>query len=162
MTRRPPSCARRYQLIATGLGHPEGPVALDVDGRACIAVVDIEGGALLAVDRSDGRVSRLFGNGCGPNGAALAVNGDVVVADNGGISSANIHPVQDGRLLRWRPGTDAAEVRLGGLITPNDLAYEPSTGYLYLTDPGGHPADRRASTLYRSARPAVRARARAA
>jgi sugar lactone lactonase YvrE len=136
------------RVVAYGIGYPEGPVVAEVDGRDVIVVVDIEGGRLLSVDQCTGEMKILLSDACGPNGAARVDEDSIVIADNGGVSNSRHRPVQDGRLLRWTSGTPSAELLIGGFVTPNDITYRPATGMAYMTDPGGHPADRKHSTLY--------------
>lgn len=70
------------EVIATGLGFPEGPVAMD-DGS--VVVIDIAGGVVTRV-HADGRKQRVAELGGGPNGAALGPDGLLYVCNNGGFS----------------------------------------------------------------------------
>lgn len=66
-------------IIADGLGFPEGPAVLD-DGS--ILICDIHGGV---VRRVAGGTSEIYADvGGGPNGLALGESGAVFVANNGG------------------------------------------------------------------------------
>ena len=56
-----------FDVLASDLGFPEGPVILDDD---TFLAVDIEGGRVVRV--ADGRVSVVATPGGGPNGLALA------------------------------------------------------------------------------------------
>src|SRR5687768_8051835 len=68
------------RVLATGLRFPEGPVVLP-DGS--VLVTEIARGTLTRVG-TDGTVDVVANLGGGPNGAALAPDGYVWVANNGG------------------------------------------------------------------------------
>ncbi len=67
-------------IIASGLGFPEGPVAL-ADGS--VLVVEIASGTLSHV-AADGTVAVVANCGGGPNGAAIGPDGAIYVCNNGG------------------------------------------------------------------------------
>jgi gluconolactonase len=137
------------EIVAEGLGFPEGPVALP-DGT--VLVVEIGGRALARVHPGGGveRVARLDG---GPNGAALGPEGWVYVCNSGGWIHADF-ALPDGRVLRRavgqspRPGW-IERVRLAdghveriyadcageSLQSPNDLVFDADGGF-YCSDHG--------------------------
>ncbi|UHL64054.1 SMP-30/gluconolactonase/LRE family protein [Paralcaligenes sp. KSB-10] len=101
----------KIREIASGLHFPEGPIAMD-DGS--ILLVEIAGGTLTRVS-ADGKVQRLVELGGGPNGAALAPDGSVIICNNGGMQFTSL---DDGTL---RPGHEPADYS-GGRIERVDLA----------------------------------------
>jgi gluconolactonase len=71
-----------FQILATGLRFPEGPVVME-DGS--IALVEIARGTITRV-APDGAVSVIANPGGGPNGMALGPDGDLFVCNNGGFA----------------------------------------------------------------------------
>ncbi len=71
-----------FDLVATGLGFAEGPIAMP-DGS--VLFVDIRGGTLGRVER-DGAVTTVARLGGGPNGAAMGPGNAVYVCNNGGMT----------------------------------------------------------------------------
>ncbi|CAM3816630.1 SMP-30/gluconolactonase/LRE family protein [Bordetella tumulicola] len=137
----------KIREIATGLQFPEGPIAME-DGS--VLLVEIASGMLTRVS-SNGKVHRLVTLGGGPNGAALAPNGDVIVCNNGGLRFTTL---DDGTL---KPGHESADYS-GGRVErvdlhtgnverlfdkvdgerlkgPNDLVFDKHGGF-YFTDLG--------------------------
>lgn len=92
------------RVMATGLGFPEGPVAL-ADGS--VLVVEIATGRLTRVLPS-GELELVAEVGGGPNGAAIGPDGHCYVCNNGGF--------------RWR--TDA------GFTRPTGEAADYAGGYI--------------------------------
>lgn len=136
--------------IASGLGFPEGPVVLP-DGA--LVIVDIRRGTLIRIapDGSDHVVAELGG---GPNGAALAPDGTLIVCNNGGYAWGDIEglsipvgPAADyetGSIQRVDLATGAFETILTSvdgrtLSAPNDLVFDRHGGF-YFTDTGKHHA----------------------
>jgi gluconolactonase len=70
----------QFEVLATGLGFPEGPVVL-ADGA--VLAVDIDGGRVIQV--KNGEVSVVATPGGGPNGLALADAHTGLIANNGGF-----------------------------------------------------------------------------
>ena len=98
------------RLMATGLGFPEGPVALP-DGS--VLVVEIAAGRLTRV-QPNGELKVIAQVGGGPNGAASGPDGHCYVCNNGGFSWRT----DDGFT---RPTGEAADYA-GGCIQRVDLA----------------------------------------
>lgn len=114
-----------HEIVATGLGFPEGPVALP-DGS--VLLVEIEQGCLSRI-APDGTRSVLARTGGGPNGAAVGPDGAIYVCNNGGFAWHR----EPGVL---RPGGQSADYR-GGSIQRVDLR-TGAVDTLY-TSCDGHP-----------------------
>lgn len=69
-----------FEVIADGLGFPEGPVFL---GDGSVLVVDMQTGTIPRID--DGAVTVVAKPGAGPNGLALTGPRTAVIANNGGF-----------------------------------------------------------------------------
>jgi len=120
------------EIIARGLGFPEGPVWLD----GALYMVEIMDGTIARYD-ADAGVTRIATTGGGPNGATLGRDGALYVTQNGGMrregrTTPGIQRVTlDGRV-------EMITTEVGGLTLegPNDLAFGRD-GRLYFTDPRG-------------------------
>lgn len=138
-----------FEIVATGLGFPEGPIALP-DGS--VLVVEI-GGRSLAQVHPGGAIDRLAFLEGGPNGAAMGPEGWVYICNSGGWIHADV-TLEDGRTMRravgqsTQPGwiervrlTDGTVQRLYEthegvpLQAPNDLVFDAHGGF-YFTDHG--------------------------
>jgi len=135
------------RVVASGLEFPEGPVAM-ADGS--VLVVEMRRQTLSRVT-PDGTVTVVAEVPGGPNGAAVAPDGGVVVANNGGAFDF----IDLGGMLvthqpssNWRPGTvDRVDLSDGSvttlvkgcagrtLVAPNDLVMDGRGGF-YFTDFG--------------------------
>jgi gluconolactonase len=117
------------RVVAERFEFPEGP-AFDREGN--LYVVEIRGGRVSRI-RPSGAVEELAKTGGGPNGAQLAADGELVVANNGGFSGA-----EPGRIERIdRSGNVRAWITHAGgapLAKPNDLGFD-AHGNLYFTSP---------------------------
>ncbi|MDR2564652.1 MAG: SMP-30/gluconolactonase/LRE family protein [Bifidobacteriaceae bacterium] len=123
---------REIRLLASGLGFTEGPVVL-ANGE--IIVTSITHGALYRVLPGGGS-SRLADLGGGANGAALAADGTLYVAQNGGRWAANgpaWPPSSVGGIQRVYPD-GSSDWLTKEPLAPNDLCFGPD-GKLYVTDP---------------------------
>jgi gluconolactonase len=122
------------EVLADGLGFPEGPVAL---GDGSVVLVEITTGRLSRVG-SDGELTVVAETGGGPNGAAIGPDGAVYVCNNGGFSrETRITPC----VQRVDPATGEVSVlyaECGGeaLVAPNDLVFD-ERGNFWFTDFGG-------------------------
>jgi gluconolactonase len=148
------------ELVAEGLGFPEGPVAL-ADGS--VILTEIVNACLTRV-HPDGRAERLVETGGGPNGAAIGPDGAIWIANNGG---AFCYHERDGLLIPGPtpPGHEGGSIQRFDLaagrletmywacdgrrlIAPNDLVFD-SGGGLWFTDHGCTTTDgRRFGALY--------------
>jgi gluconolactonase len=137
-----------HEIIAEGLGFPEGPVAM-ADGS--VLVVEIRPGRITRI-HPDGRKETVATPGGGPNGMAIGPDGALYVCNNGGFEWYE----QDGILL---PGNAASDYTTGrieridivtGAVTrlydscdghklsgPNDIVFDAHGGF-YFTDLGKH------------------------
>ena len=136
-----------YEVIATGLEFPEGPVVMP-DGS--IILVEIKRGTITRVDPDNGSVDVVARPGGGPNGAAIGPDGALYVCNNGGfewgenrgltISGLVADDYSSGRIERIDLETGAVDVVYADvdgvpLKGPNDLMFD-STGGFWFTDHG--------------------------
>lgn len=128
------------RVVGDGLRFPEGPVVL---GGGVVACVEMQGGAITAV-HPDGRVEVLAELGGAPNGAAVASDGALLVANNGGLSVApdgsywHAPTSFDGCVQRVDPNDGSVTIVSGELPgpaphRPNDLCVAPD-GSIVVTD----------------------------
>jgi gluconolactonase len=136
-----------FQVVATGLRFPEGPVWMP-DGS--IVLVEIEARRLTRI-AADGSKTVVAEMGGGPNGAAMGPDGRIYVCNNGGFDWTEdpvhgLRPIgqardySGGRIER----VDLATGRIETLYThcngvplrgPNDLVFDAHGGF-YFTDLG--------------------------
>ncbi|WP_417591587.1 SMP-30/gluconolactonase/LRE family protein [Parasphingorhabdus sp.] len=134
--------------IADGLGFPEGPIFLP-DGS--LLVVEIQNGQLTRIEPG-GDMTVIAQLGGGPNGAALAPDGRVIICNNGGFSwhqgDGLIFPtgaasdyisgsIQKVDLESGSVETLLTQVDGRSLSGPNDLVFDEYGGF-YFTDTGKH------------------------
>lgn len=127
------------EIHVTGLGFPEGPVALP-DGS--IAFVDLLHAKIRAY--KDGTTRELASVPGAPNGMRLGADGNLYIANNGGIAPKSFAELNfaDPQITgciqklgtdgRWR--TFADELPGGKPSRPNDLVFSPE-GEIVFTDP---------------------------
>ena len=123
--------------LASGLGWPEGPAALD-DGR--VIFVETFQGRVSAWD-SDRGVQLYCDTAGGPNATAVGSDGLIYMTQNGGIvgpwRSPRSQPPSIQRISEGKPPeTLVTRASSRFLTAPNDLAFGPD-GNLSFTDPGG-------------------------
>jgi gluconolactonase len=131
-------------ILATGLGFPEGPVAL-ADGS--VVLTEIRNNRCSKVT-PDGKVSVFSAAGGGPNGLAIGPDGAFYLCNNGGSryvegTSMGQGPHPDykfGSIQRIDAKTGEATLlynEVGGnkLSAPNDLVFDTHGGF-YFTDLG--------------------------
>jgi gluconolactonase len=118
-----------FEVLASGLGFTEGPVAL-ADGD--VVVTSVTEGALFRL-APDGSVRARIETGGGPNGLAVDAAGVLYVAQNGGIWGGR--PGCPAGVQRVE-GDSVAHVVTAPMEAPNDLCFGPD-GRLYVTDPRG-------------------------
>jgi gluconolactonase len=132
------------RIMATGLGFPEGPVAMP-DGS--VVLTEIRNRRVSRVS-PDGTVTMLSDTGGGPNGLAIGPGGALICCNNGGSryvagSSMGVGPLE-GYVGGWIERIDAktgatnrlySEVGGNKLSAPNDLVFDEHGGF-YFTDLG--------------------------
>ena len=135
-----------FRTVTTGLGFPEGPIALP---NGDVLVVEVAAGNLTRVS-ADGIRTVVAHTGGGPNGAAMGPDGKVYLCNNGGIV---VHEVGD-QLMPGEPTADLppgciqrVDLASGSVETlyahseatpfwgPNDLVFDASGGF-WFTDFG--------------------------
>jgi gluconolactonase len=132
------------RILATGLGFPEGPVAM---GDGSVILTEINGGRITRVG-ADGGVTRLGPGAGGPNGLAMGPDGMLYLCNNGGSryvpgNFMGQGPAEDyagGTVERVDPATGARtvlyrEVNGRRLSAPNDLVFDRQGGF-WFTDMG--------------------------
>src|SRR5438067_3992334 len=132
------------RILATGLGFPEGPVAMP-DGS--VILTEIRNNRCSRVT-PDGKVSLFSAAGGGPNGLAVGPDGALYLCNNGGSryvegSSMGQGPHPDykhGSIQRLDRSTGAAKtlyIECDGhkLSAPNDIVFDKQGGF-YFTDLG--------------------------
>ncbi|MEE2930430.1 MAG: SMP-30/gluconolactonase/LRE family protein, partial [Pseudomonadota bacterium] len=135
-----------FEIIAEGLGFPEGPVWME-DGS--IILVEIQKGCITRI-WGDGKSEIIAEPGGGPNGAAIGPDGALWVCNNGGFK----YHQRDGLLIPGHCPDDYSGGRIERidlatgkvdrvldtveghpLKGPNDLVFDKSCN-LYFTDHG--------------------------
>lgn len=131
-------------ILASGLGFPEGPVAM-ADGS--VIITEINGGHISRIG-ADGSRSVLGASAGGPNGIARGPDGALYVCNNGGSHYAPGHFMGQGPSADYAGGyVDRVDAQSGArqrlhescdghrLSAPNDLVFDRHGG-LYFTDMG--------------------------
>lgn len=122
------------EVATTGLAFPEGPVVLP-DGR--LAFCEECAGRISVYDGKG--TSALAYTGGSPNGAALGSDGNLYIAQNGGIVGAwRASSMLSPSIQRFSKAGRIQELCKTGpgkpLLAPNDICFGPD-GRLYFTDP---------------------------
>lgn len=140
------------RLLATGLGFPEGPVAMP-DGS--VLVVEIAAGQLKRV-LPNGEQQVVASLGGGPNGAALGPDGHCYICNNGGFNwrtddgftrpTGEASDYRGGSIQRVNLATGKVDVlytHCDGipLYGPNDIVFDAQGGF-WFTDFGKKFSDR--------------------
>src|SRR5579864_5756328 len=132
------------RILASGLGFPEGPVAMP-DGS--VILTEIRNRRCSRVG-ADGKVTLFSDNGGGPNGLAVGPDGALYCCNNGGsryvegsAMGQGPHPdYKHGSIQRLERSPGAAKtlyIECDGhkLSAPNDLVFDKQGGF-YFTDLG--------------------------
>lgn len=124
----------RFEVRASGLAFPEGPVILPDGG---IVVTQLMSGQVTLV-KADGSRQDVHAGGS-PNGTTLGSDGALYVTQHGGLDPWVADKATPGiQRVDFTNGTvedlviDTGDLEL---IAPNDLCFGPD-GRLYFTDPG--------------------------
>lgn len=134
----------RAEVVAVGIPFAEGPVWCP-DGT--VVATSVAGGALHRIHPATGRNDRFAVTLGGANGAALATDGSILVAQNGGIDFSGFPgpfgdlpsspPTEPSLQIAASDGT-VRTLAAGALLAPNDLAVT-GDGEIRFTDPGHFP-----------------------
>lgn len=146
---------RPFEIIAEGLGFPEGPVAM---GDGSVIVMEV---VARRISRCwDGKRETICETDGAPNGAAIGPDGALYVCNNGGLDIENFHsstgPGSEGRIERVDLATGKIERVYDScdgfpLSAPNDLVIA-ADGTIYFSDLGKtYGRSRDASGLYAGA-----------
>jgi len=132
------------RILATGLGFPEGPVAMP-DGSVILTEIRNRRCSRVA---PDGKVTVFSDNGGGPNGLGVGPDGALYCTNNGGsryVEGVSMgqgpHPdYKGGSIQRLDAKTGEAKLLYAEcdghrLSAPNDLVFDKAGGF-YFTDLG--------------------------
>jgi gluconolactonase len=143
----------RAEVVAEGVVFGEGPVWVPegAPGGPSLVVTSVAAGALYRIPPAGGHAEKLVETGGGANGAALAVDGSILVTQNGGMDFSKLpldvdypyHPATPGLQLATVDGT-VGYLADQDLQAPNDLVIAPD-GTIYFTDPPHFPLPPEAS-----------------
>lgn len=106
----------KITILASGLGYPEGPIHCS-DGS--IMFVEIKNEQLSIIPAGGGAVHKVASIPGGPNGAAVAPNGEILVCNDGGFTWI---PIPDAaKPIVWVAGNQPANY-LGGSLQSVDVS----------------------------------------
>src|SRR3954452_8770465 len=135
----------KSHVVATGIPFSEGPVWCP-DGT--LVVTSVAAGALYRVWPEEHRAEMCATTKGGANGAALAADGSILVAQNAGMDFSQLPPglfgdlseavPTPGGLQLASPSGEVSYLAQDGLLAPNDIAVA-ANGDVYFTDPGPYP-----------------------
>ncbi len=132
------------RVVATGLGFPEGPVAM-ADGSVILGEISASKVTRIAPDGTKTEIGKAGG---GPNGIAVGPDGALYVCNNGGnayagggfLSTGPSPEYQGGYIQRIDPRTGDTRTLYthcgeDKLSAPNDIVFDTEGGF-YFTDLG--------------------------
>jgi gluconolactonase len=133
----------RSEFVCDGIRFGEGPVWC---GDETLVVTSVADGALYRIDVGTGSVDLFADVGGGANGAALAVDGAMLVTQNGGIDFSRLglfaeppeYRTATPGLQLARPDGSVVYLADQGFRAPNDLVVA-GDGRVFFTDPPHHP-----------------------
>jgi gluconolactonase len=141
------------ERVVDGIRFGEGPVwcpaetpARTPGGAGTLVVTSVPDGKLFRIWPDEHRSELLAETKGGPNGAALAEDGSIVVTQNGGIDFAKLgaypdhvhRPITPGLQLVAPSGGKVQYLADVGFTAPNDLVVD-AQGTIWFTDPPQHP-----------------------
>jgi gluconolactonase len=137
------------EMVVDGVRFGEGPVWCPPDGptgTGTLVVTSVADEVLFRIWPDEGRKEQLAVTEGGPNGAALASDGSIVVTQNGGIdfvamgayTDAPNRPATPGLQLVAPEGGTVSYLADVGFTAPNDLVVA-ADGTIYFTDPPRYP-----------------------
>ncbi|MGB7452334.1 MAG: SMP-30/gluconolactonase/LRE family protein [Lysobacterales bacterium] len=124
-----------FELIASGLGYPEGPIYEPDGSILLVELLEIKDERLPGLTRvkPDGSVQRIVDIKGGPNGAAFGKDGQVYIANSGGFDWLPIPLDPEGKKVMYL-GTTEPESYEGGRIERVDISSAaPQVEDLYRT-----------------------------
>ena len=137
----------RAEMVTDGIVFGEGPVWVPegTPGGPSLVVTSVAAGKLYRISPDGATCDELTDTGGGPNGAALATDGSMLVTQNGGLDFSKLPIGVDLPFREATPGLQIAptdsDVRYladDGFHAPNDLVVD-GEGTVLFTDPPHFP-----------------------